>query len=248
MTSLESETYAVGVDGCRAGWVAVGVPVDVEHVRSSGGQAVVVLVAESFGEIRRWCDGIGALAIGVDMPIGLPADGARESDGLARRLLGPRRSSFFPTPAHAVLTADSWDEALALSREASGKGISKQAFNLLPKVRQVRAAVEPNDQPRFSEVHPETSFAVMAEAQGDVPLPPKKTPEGKRLRRELLAANLGEEILQAITEHDRRSGVALDDVFDAAAAAWTASRMVMGTAQVLGAGVDPDGFALTVTV
>ncbi len=234
----------VGVDGCRAGWVAVALPAE-------SGQPLrpaPVFVAKSFRETRRWCDEIGALAVGVDMPIGLPANGQRDSDGLARRRLGPRRSSFFPTPAHAVLGAESWDEALALSRQASGKGISKQAFNLMPKVRQIRSVIRPADQPRFSEVHPETSFAVMAAQAGVAPLQPKKMSEGKRQRQGLLASELGEVVAQAALNHDRAAGASDEDVLDALAAAWTARRMVSGEAEVLGVGIDPDGFALTVTV
>ena len=38
------------------------------------------------------------------------------------------------------------------------------------------------------------------------------------------------------------------DGLDAYAAAWTARRMATGSADVLGQGTDPDGYALTVTV
>ena len=231
----------VGVDGCRAGWVLAAVS------SQPSSAPVEILVLPTFVEVRQWCDARGAPAVGVDMPIGLPVDGSRESDRLARQLLGPRRSSFFPTPAHAVLATTSWDEALALSREASGKGISKQAFNLLPKVRQVRAAIEAEDQPRFSEVHPETSFAVMAQLAAVGPLDSKRTAVGVQQRRRLITEFLGAADVGEVLAELPSGGVAADDVLDALAAAWTAGRMAEGSAVVLGDGHDPDGFALTVT-
>lgn len=197
-----------------------------------------------FADIRQWCDERLALAVGVDMPIGMAVDGVRQSDALARKLLGPRRASLFPTPAHAVLEAESWEEALTANHKASGKGISKQAFNLMPKVRQVRGAIQPSDQPRFSEVHPETSLAVMAQLAGWPPLGPKKTALGVDQRREILAQHIG----GSLVEQASSANAPVVDVLDALAAAWTAGRMVAGSARILGDGLDPDGYALTLTV
>ena len=48
-----------------------------------------------------------AAVIGVDMPIGLPHEGARDCDTAARALIGKRRSSVFLAPPQGVLDAQS---------------------------------------------------------------------------------------------------------------------------------------------
>lgn len=225
-----------GVDGCRAGWVVVSVGLTRRA-------ALQVAVHTSFADVRDWAEAEAIEAVAVDMPIGLPVDGQRQADTQARALLGPRRSSLFPTPAHAVLGAADWSDAQMRSRLASGKGISKQAFYLMPKVAEVRSVIAPADQPRFSEVHPETSFAVMS---GQV-LHTKKTPRGLAERTELVGAHLGSlgDLLL-----DVPTGCAADDILDACAAAWTARRMAKGQVTVLGQPDrrDPDGYRLTITV
>jgi predicted RNase H-like nuclease len=78
-----------------------------------------------------------------------------------------------------------------------------------------------------AETHPELCFAAMAGQH----LPyPKRTWAGVELRRRLLAQsgiNLPAELGTAGRE------AAVDDVLDAAAAAWTAARIIAGTAHSL---------------
>ena len=105
---------------------------------------------------------MGLAAVRVDMPIGLPARGGRHADAEARAVLAERRSTLFPTPSDAVLGADDYDEAQRMSWLATGKRISKQAFHLIPMIRQVRAALDPADWDGFFEAHPEVTFAVIA--------------------------------------------------------------------------------------
>lgn len=206
----------------------------------------------SFAEVVRYCNDRGAAAVGVDMPIGLAADGARSADAEARAILGPRRSTLFPTPSGAVLDATDYETALELCRAETGKGLSKQAFNLLPKIREVRDCLRPGDQPRFSEVHPETSFTVMAGR----PLAPKTTLPGQLERIDLVSAMVGLLPVRLVGLVEGGGGqmltgageAKLDDLLDACAAAWTARRMVTGEARTLGGGYDPDGHALTILV
>lgn len=252
----------VGVDGSAGAWVAA------------------VLGAGPAPRLR-WCAdidvvvglaiGVGATVIGIDMPIGLPDDAPRPSDRAARALLGPRRSTLFPTPMRTVLDAVDYPDALTRSRAVSGRGLSKQAWNLVPAIRQVRAAAlaaHRSGGPRFVEVHPETSFTVMAGR----PLSPKRTPEGVAERVGALVGALGDTGLVAEALRDpvglvRRAETAagaadaqpgdapaamgrfgVDDVLDALAAAWSTRRYAMGRATVLGDGVDADGLPLTLAV
>jgi predicted RNase H-like nuclease len=183
-------------------------------------------------------------AVGIDMPIGLAPDGRRAADAAARARLGPRRSSLFPTPPAAVLHATDYPDALARCRAASGVGMSKQAYNLLPKMREVAALVTPDLQPAISEVHPETTFVAL----GGTPCThPKRTAAGVEERLGLLRADFPtvDELVAP-----RPSGVATDDVLDALAAAWTARRIALGTAEWLGDADarDDRGLRLTIAV
>ncbi len=211
-----------GVDGCRGGWV----------VASAGlGGPPTVEVVLTFSEIvaRDYT------VIGVDMPIGLAADGARPADTEARAVLGPRKSSLFSTPAFDVVDSVAYPEALALSRTRTGKGLSKQAFNLLPMIRQVRAIADD----RCYEVHPETSFVVMA---GAPMTHPKRVYMGVQERTAALA-DVG-----LWPANGSAIGASPDDVLDALAALWTARRIATGTARVFGdpTARDPTKFPLTI--
>lgn len=214
-------------------------------------------VCSEFALVRSRCNEFGAESVGVDMPIGLARNGRREAEREARRRLGARRSSLFPSPAHAVLGAVDWADALAVNRAAAGRGISKQMYNLLPKIRDVRSVVGPDDQPRFSEVHPELSFMAMA---GRVPAVKKSVP-GQLQRLALVERWVGsllgwawrsESTMGELADSRNATlaGAGLDDVLDACASAWTAYRIATGTAEVLGLGegMDPDGYRLTISI
>lgn len=245
-----SDPTVVGVDGSAGAWVAAVLrPGAVPALHWCADIDAVVGLAST----------VGATVIGVDMPIGLPADAPRSSDRAARVLLGSRRSTLFPTPVRAVLDATDYRDALARSRSACGRGLSVQTWNLVPAIRQVRSAALATRRtggPAFVEVHPETSFTVMAGR----PLAPKRTPEGVSARVELLlgalvglaAADLRDplRLVRPVGHGDAapwgRFGV--DDVLDALAAGWSARRHARGEATVLGAGVDADGLSMTLAV
>jgi predicted RNase H-like nuclease len=186
-----------GVDGCRGGWVVATDEWD------TGGLTVVA----RFDEVLALVDGF----VAVDMPIGLPALGSRRAcDTAARKALGPRRSSVFPAPSREALAANSFAEVT---------GLSIQAWNLVPKVREVDEAW----QPRVREVSPELAFAVLA---GHPMAHPKRTADGRAERLDALA----------LGEVPRARGAAADDVLDALACLVSAHRLAAGTALALGDG------------
>lgn len=194
----------LGADGCRDGWVTVTL-VD-------GAVAEVEVVAELSESLEAAAD-----AVAVDMPVGL-VDGPREADAAARELLPGRASSVFSTPPTAVV--DGWRSgrltthaaASAVARDTSGKGISQQAWQLVPKIAHIDDLVRAGHP--LWEVHPEVAFAVIV---GE-PLPRKRSWAGITTRRSVLA-NLG------VALPDRFPGdtsTAPDDVLDAAVCAWVA--------------------------
>jgi len=210
-----------GVDGCRGGWLLV-------TTAASRGSRSNIEVLASFGEVARHVRAGELEVIGVDMPIGLPERGVRACDVEARRRLGRRGSSVFPTPARALLDSADHADAVRRGRELDGRGISVQAFNLLGKIAAVDAEVEPGLQRRLAEVHPESCFARLAGA----PLATtKRSAEGRAERLALLEPHFPD-----VARHlaDRPSGAAADDVLDAFAAAWTARRILGGRAERLG--------------
>jgi predicted RNase H-like nuclease len=201
-----------GVDGCRNGWVAV----DLDDGRFAGVRLEPALDALLAGAAP-------GQVVGIDMPLGLLADGWRAADREARALLGIRRSSVFAIPPAPVWQEASYRAANERCRALTGSGLSAQAWGLRRKLLEANAYRLRCRHP-LHEVHPELSFQAMAGA----PLRhAKHVPAGHTERRGLLAA------AGIVIPPDgpwRRAAV---DVLDAAAAAWTARRIAAGQACIL---------------
>lgn len=147
----------VGLDGCHAGWVQV--------ITSSDGQGKTqVIVVPDIAAVISNLDSGRVATAAIDIPIGLPDSGSRRCDIEARKMIGDRRSSVFPAPARGLLGAETYEDAATRSRDISGNGISKQAFAILPKIREVDFVMTPERQQHLVEVHPEVSFTVLAGA------------------------------------------------------------------------------------
>ena len=137
---------------------------------------------------------------------------------------GARWASVFVTPVRSALATGDYQRALAINRELTGGGISRQAFNLREKILQVDRWYSERPCP-VVEAHPELCFGAIA---GTPLTDSKSTWAGAVTRRRLLgAAGVGVSGDLGLTGH--RVGV--DDVLDAAAVAWTADRVARGTAR-----------------
>ena len=205
---------AVGIDGCRAGWV----------VAFRDGSEIRLAIIAQLSDLNDFLHPNASVMI--DMPIGL-SDGhsVRDCDALARQKLRPHRSaSVFGVPARQVTRCKEYSEANALSRALSGKGISKQAFYLFPKIRELDDWLMSRDRRgRWSECHPEVAFACLN--GGEALLESKKTDAGSQARQKLLA-ELGEfrpAVERALTSY-RRKDVLADDLLDALVCLLTAER------------------------
>lgn len=206
-----------GVDGCRAGWLAI-------RLEPGGGweAAVFPSVVELWA---RW-DEPGGLVL-IDVPIGLPdRTSFRVCDAEARRYLGRRSSSVFNPPTRSALEAGTYRDAADRNEVACGKRISRQTWFIMPKIVEVDRLLRraPARQERLREVHPETLFQAL---NGDRALDHrKKAPEGRRERLALLEAHLPEAgvIFDAVQARHPRKEVAPDDILDALAAAVVALR------------------------
>lgn len=214
----------LGVDGCPGGWV--------------GAQVVGAEITWHCGDFASML-ALGAAAIAVDIPIGLPSGGERRrADVEARAELGAQRSSVFFVPPRVVLEAGSQTEATRLSRAAGSVGVSIQTFHVLDKVAEVDALVRGRDD--VIEVHPEVSLRRLCGR----PLPPKRTLAGRLARLEVLRA-----WLPALELPSPLPGRAKpDDCLDALACAWTAQRWTRGQAVTLGGELDADGLPMRIVV
>jgi len=205
----------VGVDGCPGGWLAV-----IVHPRRA-------LAARVFATFADLVESVGASArIGIDIPIGLPEKGARQCELDARQLLGrPRMSSVFPVPPRACLRAESYDDACLIRYEIDGKKMSKQAYGILPKIREVDEYLTAHSRvaSRVVEVHPELSFATWN--RNCAMVHNKKNAEGKAERRRLID-KVWPGQMNRLRGTLKGEDYALDDLHDAIAALWSVRRWV----------------------
>ncbi|MGI9408207.1 MAG: DUF429 domain-containing protein [Hyphomicrobiaceae bacterium] len=226
--TVDPSLWVAGVDGCPAGWLVV--------LRNlNAGAAPQKVIMSSFGDIPALPERPAVIA--VDIPIGLPdrtGPGGRGCDVAARKVIGARQSSIFSVPARAAVMKTDYRDAcrLAFATSTPPRKVSKQCFNIFPKIREVDAWIMAHGNNGIYECHPEVAFWAL---NGETPLTePKKVKSrpfepGLALRRSLLQdAGFAEEFLNGLPF--RRKDAGPDDLLDACAAAWTAERIHNGSA------------------
>jgi predicted RNase H-like nuclease len=210
--------WIAGVDGCRAGWVVV-----LAECRAAAFQVRAVQLCSRFADILNLHP--APMVIAVDIPIGLldqPQSGGRTCDRQARSLLGHRASSVFSPPSRLSLEATEYEQVRT-------HGMSRQAFGILPKIREVDQVMTPALQDTVYEAHPELAFMALA---GQPMQHNKKTFAGReeRLRALTQTVNISLQRLKQATvqalEPFKRSQVAPDDLLDAYILLRTAWRIV----------------------
>lgn len=203
----------VGIDACPGGWVGIVLD-DSTRTAAVFGRTVAELL-----------DTAPPVAlITIDIPIGLPDQAHRAADLAARKVIGPRWQSVFLTPVRAALTAPTYIEANAAARQHTGRGVSRQVYALRAKILEVDAWLDRAPAPVF-EVHPEVCFATLASATLATR---KKSWAGMEERRAMLHS-AGIRLASDLGPAGRHANA--DDVLDAAAAAWTARRLLDGIAR-----------------
>lgn len=145
----------VGADGCRAGWFAVTLTKD------GPGRPQIFLDV-----FNLWREHTEAASILLDIPIGLRESGPQERlcDLRARQLLGRRGSSVFPVPCRDAVYAEAYPEACDINQHLTGRRLSRQTWNITPKIRQVDELLSGQASARLQirEVHPEVCFWALA--------------------------------------------------------------------------------------
>ena len=227
----DSAIKYVGVDGCKEGWIGVGLD---DHGGSD------VKVCKDFCDILEHFK--DACVILVDMPIGLREDmqpGGRDCDIEARKLSKVKRfkSSIFPAPSKRLLDkviANEWDreDASEWSDKKWGRKVNAQEFGIFRKIHKVEDALSSCGQAishKIRESHPEVCFWALNGGNPDSAMTTsKKGALGFWERFKVLRCHVRnvDTILDIFTEVRRRgykkSKVEDDDILDALALAITA--------------------------
>ena len=222
MSSEQSDITTIGIDACRGGWVTATMR---DHQITS---------FELFRDLLSHLEDLKKVhLIFIDIPIGLPEkEQPRRCDGLLRKSLrGRYASSVFSVPVRKAVFADDYPTANALNKEISGKGVSKQSWNICGKVREADVLLDQQNDLRekMLECHPELAFQV--ETGGEV-FEKKKTEEGFRQRLKALNPYLNKNQVVDFLNETLRKDVQPDDVLDAAinaVSAWKAIQFGMKT-------------------
>lgn len=228
-----------GVDGTPGGWAVV---------LSEGGRLSVRKIAALSDIVDA---GAKLDIVAVDVPIGLRdayQTGGRACDIEARKQLRKRASSVFPAPVRPVLDASWWEDGCSRSRASAphGKAISKQAFAILPKIREVDHLLRSRPELRdvIREVHPELCFC---ELEGQPMVLSKRKRQGREHRKQALRRCFPDldVILKAGHEQEH---LPIVDILDAAVACWSALRLAEGRGRSLIEPVPRNSTGLSMTI
>jgi predicted RNase H-like nuclease len=142
----------------------------------------------------------------IDIPIGLPKSLTRNCDVEARDFLAPERHySIFNCPVRDAVYAESYEEACEINEEKTGKRISKQAWNIVPKIREADREARKR---KLRESHPEVFFKAI---EVESVIESKNSEEGLKDRKEVLK-RFGD---ISVVEDFEAKDVSEDDLIDA---------------------------------
>jgi len=235
-----SPVYVAGVDGCPAGWI-----VALACMRHEDLHTLQFVLCPHFDDVLHL--EAAPTVIAVDMPIGLlsePQPGGRLCDRQARRLLGRRASSVFSPPSRRMLHAVHYDEVRT-------QGMSRQAFGLLPKIREVDRLMTPALQNTVYEAHPELAFTAAAGAPMRYN---KKTAAGREERLQALSRAAEprlphpRQLLSQGLNALKRTHAAADDLLDGMALTRTAYRIATAQATCLPPDPPADSLSLRMEI
>jgi predicted RNase H-like nuclease len=205
-----------GIDGYKDGWIAV--------VVDSGDFASAFTVwATRLVDVIR--DNAIRLAL-IDMPIGLssgPVD--RPVEAAARQVLQGKASSLFNAPCRQALGCASYASASQMNADVLGKKLSKQTWNICPKIAEADHAAQSLTDVVLHEAHPEVSFATFT---GAPIVASKKSVKGLVTRAGHMA-RLGFDLVKLAAPLNDKHTASPDDLIDAAILAWSATRVQMNT-------------------
>ncbi|PIT05922.1 hypothetical protein TSA1_06265 [Bradyrhizobium nitroreducens] len=213
----------LGLDGFRFGWVAAWIDERGDHGFDYS-PGLTRLLAMPHARAM------------IDMPIGLPTEGYRACDKLARKLIGPAvflgaRRDLWTFCCMATANEEYW--------KRGDKGASSQLWNIREKLKEIDDFITPERQATIGEAHPELVFWNLA---GQVRLEPKTSPRGREQRIALLRDRGFTKIERWLTLR-HGTGIGRDDLIDACACAVAARD---STQRVGGGDLDPRGLRMEI--
>jgi threonine dehydratase len=193
--------------------------------------------------------------VAVDVPIGLPDKTRRSGRGpenLIRPLLGERQSSVFTIPPRRAVYCDDYREACAIASTLTDppRKVSKQAFNLFPKIREVDRFLRKNmaASERIIESHPEFAFRALSDGR---PMQTPKKIKG-RVNQECIAERkcvlLQHGFERRFLDAPAPRGTGADDVIDACAVALMAMKHACAQAKPWPDPPGRDAFGLPIAI
>ena len=250
-------TPHAGVDGCKAGWVAVWrlePQADLQTGVFPDFTSLVLALSPT-------------ATIAVDMPIGLPdfiRHGGRGPEQAIRPYLKERQSSVFSVPSRSavyaecailrnqseIIDAHKRASTIALQTSTPPRKISIQAFMLFPRIREIDTLLrdKPELTSRIFESHPEFAFTVL-NAGSPMALPKKIkgkiNPDGMDERKHLLSRH---GIPLPFLDQKPPKGAGEDDFLDACAMLLIAERIAAGKARPHPEPLQRDSYGLPVAI
>lgn len=231
----------IGIDGCRAGWLMIKI---------TGQLQVESCLLKSISEIN---DHINTAtgSVFIDMPIGISDEvNNRNCDKMARKILGRRGSSVFPVPVRQILPIKDYELANSLNRQITGKGISKQTFNIMPKINELDRFMQKFEREKpglMLEAHPELQFYML---NNEIDLQfNKKTAHGINERLVILSRifTAAEQCFHMIREKYLKKEAADDDIIDALVLA-VAAEQCRGDITFLPEEIETDRYSLPMRI
>tara|TARA_B100001769_G_scaffold256575_1_gene233959 strand:+ start:726 stop:1412 length:687 start_codon:yes stop_codon:yes gene_type:complete len=202
--SAKKMSYSIGIDGCKGGWIATSInyngEVKLDYVEKIG----PYLSTQPKEAI-----------ILVDMMLDLNnSTSIRPFEACVKKLLGKWHSRCFMAPPKKALETKDYKKACEISFNICGKKISKQCYNLFPKIRELEALRDS----RLIEFHPEIAFMLLN--KNNVISESKKTIEGIAKRTALIKKVIPG--FSSLVKQFASPKVKVDDLLDSTALALVA--------------------------
>ncbi len=208
-----------GIDACHSGWIMIVFDKSDHRFSYSFSATFSALFANHK-------TGKAYSRFLVDMPVGLPPAknagdarmGQRSCDMQARKILGKKHASIFNPPCRQALAEKNYDSASATNYRMTGKKISRQSWNIVPRIKEVDEYLQKHRQADsfILESHPEIAFQKL---NLHIPLQySKKSTEGIQERLAILSKYMPEAktvFMQVVSDKTLRGKVRKDDIVDA---------------------------------
>ena len=205
----------IGIDGCRSGWLTTRILDDKSL---------------SFHVIKNLKDSylkdLNLTHVGIDMPLELSPTGKRPAEVEARFLLKKRSCTIFSPPTISALECESYLDACEINFRDCGNRISKQSWNLFPKIKETQKFFKNKliTKPSIYEIHPELSFMAMNNMK--VIELSKKTDLGRKIRIKLIQKFFPKFSFESVRNEYKKNQVLDDDILDSVSVLWSTQRIV----------------------